>query len=362
MKKLVWGLLLILGISLCASSVGYYQLFLRQEQKEAALKEGRHITLAIATNEIEEGKLHTIKKGDLPQKLTDEEDTTPPVISNNKTIPTPKTPALKQEKTLPDPSLPSGTDEASTAAIPVTATTTATAKSTQPTAKVALLISGLGLSKSSTERALTLPAEVTFGISPYSLDIKQWVSTATKHGNEIFINLPMETAESSVDDPGSFALATNLDAEHNLKRLDWLLSRVGGYAGVYSDANEKFTESQSNIRPILYELKKRNLAFIYGAGYGNISFLQLAKNIDQPIIIGDVAIDTTISADRIKESLEALEQSAKKNGYAVGIGAPYPITIKIVEQWLPTLKEKGIELVPASMLLQTKKATPQLKQ
>lgn len=384
LKKLAWGLLLMAAILLLAASVTYYTLFLHHKQQEASLKEGKRVTLVIATNEVDEGRFSTIKKEDLPAKLADEAEEDKGAVEPEKKIEQEKkeaVPAVTQPAktgTAVKPQLPvdkkdvkkstahaastphkeeqQKAEPAAPQSIAVApAVTPAAQKEKKPdTARVALLMGGLGLSKSSTESALTLPPEVTIGLSPYSLDIKQWAEMASKHGNEIFINVPMEAADSPVDDPGSFALVTTLDTENNLKRLDWVLSRVGGYAGVYSDADEKFSESQSSVRPILYELKKRNLMFIYGGGYGNTSFMQLAKNIDQQVVISDLVIDTKISADRIKESLDALEQSAKKNGYALGMGAPYPITIKMLEQWIPTLKEKGIELVPVSMLLQNK--------
>lgn len=354
-KKLGWMALSILTGLMLVASVSYYAAFLHGKHATSAAANGQHITLAMATGKIVEGKLKV-----LPQQLPKEDtptasqaDEAPPedateVVGSEIKVPEKKTKeavnvkaAPVVEKTTKPTKAPSGV------ASPV-------AKRTGEPVKIAILIGGLGLSKSSTERAVALPGKVSLGLSPYSLDIKTWVERATKKGHEVFMNLPMEATESPLDDPGSFALVTSLDAGNNLKRLDWVLSRAEGYKGVYSDPSEKFTESESSIRPILKSLKRRNLSFIYGAGYSNTSFLKIAKDTAQPMVVNDVVIDTKISADRIKDSLTALEVSAEKNGYALGIGSPYPITIKILEEWIATLDSKGIVIVPVSALLEKK--------
>src|SRR3546814_13954980 len=73
------------------------------------------------------------------------------------------------------------------------------------------------------------------------------------------VTLPMEPLDYPQSDPGPYALLTSISAEQNLRRLDWVLSRVTGYVGVTNFMGSKFTTAEAALRPILAELKNRGL-------------------------------------------------------------------------------------------------------
>ena len=45
------------------------------------------------------------------------------------------------------------------------------------------------------------------------------------------------------------------------------------------------------------------------------------------------------------------ERQARRHGYALGIGHPHPATLAALEQWLPQLAARGIDLVPLTTRL-----------
>src|SRR4029077_5855638 len=55
--------------------------------------------------------------------------------------------------------------------------------------------------------------------------------------------------------------------------------------------------------------------------------------------------------------LRRTEEIALKRGRALAIGHPHATTIAALLKWLPTLKERGFVLVPASALLHQETAT-----
>lgn len=61
---------------------------------------------------------------------------------------------------------------------------------------ISIIVGGLGLSKSTTEKALELPANVTFGFSPYGQNLEEYSSKLV--GKDILINLPLEDRKSVV--------------------------------------------------------------------------------------------------------------------------------------------------------------------
>ncbi len=52
----------------------------------------------------------------------------------------------------------------------------------------------------------------------------------------------------------------------------------------------------------------------------------------------------------MKSQIEKLIESARKNGYAIGICHPYPATVKVLTEMVPKIGEQ-VELVPVSSVL-----------
>jgi polysaccharide deacetylase 2 family uncharacterized protein YibQ len=216
---------------------------------------------------------------------------------------------------------------------------------------IVVIIKGLGLSSSTTEDALDLPKEVTLGLSPYSPSIVDWAEKAKKKGHEFIINIPMETNDYSVNDPGPYALITKQDKEENITRLKMLLSLTKDYQAVYSEKEEIFTHAINSVKPILESLKDQGKYFIYGGGYADFSLIQVAEGMAYPIVVNDILLDDEISSDGINKKLSELEGTAKTRGYAVLMAHPYPITIRMLQRWLPETEKRGFRVAPISVLL-----------
>jgi polysaccharide deacetylase 2 family uncharacterized protein YibQ len=211
--------------------------------------------------------------------------------------------------------------------------------------KVSLLIAGVGLSASSTVAVLKLPAKVAIGVSPYAEDTELLAKKFTDLRHEIIINLPMEPSNYPVDDAGPYALLTSLSDKDNLERLDFLLSLINNASGCYSIDNERFTINENSLKPILEEISKKDILYVYGGDTGNNTVNQLAGVLNFPIINSDSIIDKVITEEAIYNELNLLIKKAKKYGYAVAIANPYPLTINILEKWLANLDSQGVELV-----------------
>lgn len=216
---------------------------------------------------------------------------------------------------------------------------------------VVVIVKGLGLSASTTETALELPPEITLGFSPYSPFIQNWAQRALADGHEIILNIPMETRDYKVDDPGPYALLTSSSKDDNITRLKMLLSLVDGYRAIYSEKGEMFTQSIGSVKPILSTLKEQNTYFIYGGGYADFSLIQVADGLNYPLLVSDVIIDEEITSEGINEKLATVEKIAKEKGYAVAMAHPYPISVRMLERWLPRAEKNGIKVVPVSLLL-----------
>lgn len=216
---------------------------------------------------------------------------------------------------------------------------------------IIIIIKGLGLSSSTTEEALDLPANITLGFSPYSPSLEDWTKKAAEKGHEIILNVPMETEDYNINDPGPYALISKSSKEDNITRLKMLLSLIKDYKAIYSDKDEIFSHSIQSVTPILEFLKKEGKYFVYGGGYSDFSLIQVAKDLEYPLLINDIFLDDEISSDSINAKIKEIEEHAKERGYVVVTAHPYPITLRMLEIWLPQAEEKGFRIAPVSLLL-----------
>lgn len=220
--------------------------------------------------------------------------------------------------------------------------------------RIAIIVSGLGLSGAATEAAIQrLPGAITLSFAPYSKGLPQWIALARAAGHEVLMDLPMEPVNFPADDPGPHTLLTSLTADQNRERLHWLLGRVTGYVGVVNRMGSRFTTSATHVRPVLKELEKRGLLFVDSRSSLRSIAAQMAREVGLPRAVNNRFIDGEASRDAIDARLKEIERIAKASGYAVGIGAPFPVTIDRLVRWGRTLDHKHLALAPISAMVNT---------
>ena len=215
--------------------------------------------------------------------------------------------------------------------------------------RIAIVITNLGVSATSTQSAIQeLPGAVTLAFAPYARRLDEWINASRAAGHEVVITLPMEPLDYPRSDPGPYGLLTTLDAEQNLRRLEWVLSRFTGYVGVTNFLGSRFTTDAEALRPILIELKRRGLMFVDGRDNPLSVAPRLATEVGLPRAINDIFLDQQASRIAIDNQLKEVEEVARRNGAAVAFGRPFPITIARLKRWIRSLKERGFVLAPVS--------------
>jgi len=218
--------------------------------------------------------------------------------------------------------------------------------------RIALVIGGLGLSRSMTESAIrTLPAAVTVSFSPYAKDLQLMVNAARAAGHEVLLELPMEPFDYPHNDPGPYTLLTQSDPDENLDKLDWLLSRFTGYAGVVSDQGDRLLSALEDLKPVLTALNSRGLYFL-DQGKAKRSMVGMVAH-ETSLVFGQAlsTIDQRASRAGIDLRLLQLEEVAREKGAAIGMGDAFPVTIERIKAWAEHLEAKGVVLAPVSAAL-----------
>ncbi|MCR4267859.1 divergent polysaccharide deacetylase family protein [Nitratireductor sp. ZSWI3] len=221
-------------------------------------------------------------------------------------------------------------------------------------ARIALVIGGLGLSQTTTQRAVdALRPEITLAFAPAGNSLGRWMQAARRAGHEIVLQVPMEPFGYPSENPGRNTLTIGSDAEQNLNRLRWALSRVTNYTGVMNYMGGRFTAQADAMKPVLSELGTRGLMYVDDGTSARSVAQDLARQIGVPFAAADTLIDPITDRRRpdpreIRKRLDELERIARAKGYAVGTGSAFDETIDTVAGWADEVTARGIELVPIS--------------
>lgn len=217
--------------------------------------------------------------------------------------------------------------------------------------RISIIVTGMGLSRAATEAAVSrLPGEVTLAFTPYAQALDDWASIARRSGHEVLLSLPMESATFPIEDPGPLALQSEAPLKENLRRLNSVLSQMGGYVGVISHMGSLLSKDSQKLRPILETLKTRGLMFVDNGATKKTIAPKLATSIGVPRAMSDVALDRVLTPSAIDAKLTQLEQLARERAATVATTGPYPIVMKRLVRWSKTLKQKKIALAPISAL------------
>jgi polysaccharide deacetylase 2 family uncharacterized protein YibQ len=188
------------------------------------------------------------------------------------------------------------------------ADSSATAGKAPKAAYLSLIIDDLGQNPERDSRALALPGPVTLAIMPDTPHATDFARQAHKAGKTVMLHMPMDPAT------GPYAWHPELPLPELESRLNAALLKVPYAAGINNHMGSRMTAAE-------------------------------AQKIGLASVSRDVFLDDERTAEAISGQLQTAIKLAHKQGSAVMIGHPYPVTLDVLERELPKLKSQGIELI-----------------
>ncbi len=219
------------------------------------------------------------------------------------------------------------------------------------TPKIAVVIDDLGLNKKATEAVIRLPAPLTLSFMAYADDLDDVTERAATAGHELFLHVPMEPVGSAY--PGAGALRAAMSDNELRGALDVALSAFSGYVGINNHMGSLLTADRRAMDVVAGELKPRNLIFLDSLTSPSSVAATAAAAAGLRYAVRDVFLDHVQRRKEILENLRQLEHKAERNGFAVGIGHPHPLTIAILKEWIPEALRRGFDFVPVSAIAHT---------
>ena len=216
---------------------------------------------------------------------------------------------------------------------------------------VAIIIDDLGYDQNIARELSKLNSKLTFSILPHSPFQTEIVRLSKDKDIETMLHLPMEPVEYPKVDPGPGTLLTSMTPDQLIHQLKQNLNAIPNAKGVNNHMGSKMTAESGQMYQIFSILKKKKLYFVDSRTSAETLCKPSARLFQIKFAQRDVFLDHLQETQYIRQQIKELIRIARRNGYAVGIGHPHPITFEVLREMLPDL-QKAVQLVPASKIVQ----------
>ena len=105
------------------------------------------------------------------------------------------------------------------------------------------------------------------------------------------------------------------------------------------------------MRVVMRELKRHDLFFLDSRTSADSRAYQIAREMGIPTAKRHVFLDNNVQQAHISAQLLRLAKMASQQGSAIGIGHPYPETLRALKDTLPMIRQAGVQIVPISRLV-----------
>ncbi|TPW26522.1 divergent polysaccharide deacetylase family protein [Pararhizobium mangrovi] len=229
-------------------------------------------------------------------------------------------------------------------------------------APVAIVVGGLGLSQTGTQRAIDeLPSGVTLGFSPNGNSLHRWLQAARKAGHEVILQVPMQPYGYPANSPGPHTLTAEAASKDELGELHRAMGRITNYAGVMNYMGGRLLSDADALKPVLNDIDARGLYFLDDGSAAQSRVATMAARIGMPYAVADLTLDEGSGRSAVEDALDKLADRAHRQGSAIGVASAFPTTISAVADWAAAAQANGIRLVGVSHLVHRPDTDTQLQ-
>lgn len=215
---------------------------------------------------------------------------------------------------------------------------------------VAIIIDDMGFDKAMAMAFAKLDSHITMAILPGSPFGKVIANRLYVRDVEIMLHLPMEPVQYPEVDPGPGALMADMSPDLLLETLRRNLDSIPHIKGVNNHMGSRLTTLSDQMRQVFTVLKKRDLFFIDSVTAVHSMCGPSAHLFKLAFARRDVFLDNVQEQAYITLQVQELIRISQRHGTAIGIGHPYPATLKTLKAVLPELQKK-VRIVRASELV-----------
>ncbi|WP_024333233.1 divergent polysaccharide deacetylase family protein [Desulfotignum balticum] len=216
--------------------------------------------------------------------------------------------------------------------------------------EIALIIDDIGYDQKMAMALYALEPDISFSILPWSPHGRAIAGILREKGALIMLHLPMEPVQYPDVNPGPGALLTSMSPDMLIAQLEKNIDDVPGASGVNNHMGSRLTAEAGQMYQVFTILKKRNLFFVDSMTAPKSQCRAAARLLQIRFSERDVFLDNIQEQAYITGQFAQLKKIARKHGSAIGIGHPYPATLKTLKAELSKIKGE-FKIVPASRMV-----------
>jgi polysaccharide deacetylase 2 family uncharacterized protein YibQ len=217
---------------------------------------------------------------------------------------------------------------------------------------IAIIIDDLGHQRIQGQRATNLDGPVACAILPHTSHAKLLATQAHSNGKEVLLHLPLQSMDPDQSaDPGQITL----DNTHTqfTALLQQNIDAIPYIQGINTHMGSLVTRHPGHMRWLMDAIASRgNLFFVDSFTTPSSVGFQLALEQGIPATRRHVFLDNVQESEAVAVQFNRLLTRARRDGYAVGIGHPYRVTMDYLERTIPLLDESGVKLVSIATIIQ----------
>jgi polysaccharide deacetylase 2 family uncharacterized protein YibQ len=218
-------------------------------------------------------------------------------------------------------------------------------------ARLAIIIDDMGSSLADARSLVAIKVPLTFAIIPGLRVDKDVAAYAVTNKIETMIHIPMQPKGWPARRLEANGLLVAMDADELQERVSGFVQQFPGAVGANNHMGSEFTEQEEKMTVVLQTLKKNNLFFIDSVTSPESAGLRVAQRLGIRSARRNVFLDNEQERRYILGQINQAVRLARKNGSAIAICHPHPVTIAALAAALPELAGQGVRLVSASQLV-----------
>ncbi|HEX2123489.1 MAG TPA: divergent polysaccharide deacetylase family protein [Thermoanaerobaculia bacterium] len=211
--------------------------------------------------------------------------------------------------------------------------------------EIVLIIDDLGFDGQPLERIMSLDPNVNCSILPNGTRTAEFAETLNARGYEILCHLPMQPRGREA--PGRNAILTSMSDEEIARATRENIEAVPHARGMNNHMGSLATSDRRVMKNVLAALPD-GMYFIDSRTSGASVAGDVAREMNVRTATRHVFLDDIATESSVRKQLATLAATAEARGVAVGIGHPYPVTMRVLAEELPALRARGFRLVRAS--------------
>ncbi len=215
--------------------------------------------------------------------------------------------------------------------------------------KIAIVLDDWGYNLNNLPALKEIHVPMTLAILPHLRFSAQISNNLAGKDYEIILHMPMEAHNHTIRAEEK-TIYTSMSNEEIREILKGAIASIPNLKGISNHMGSQATEDPRVMKVVMEELRKEKLYFLDSVVTSQSVAEETSRQVGISFAKRSVFLDNHLDAEYIKGQLLKTAESARRNGSVIAIGHDRGVTLKVIQEVAPKLREEGIQFVYVSQL------------